>query len=155
VTNCRVCASVATEFDLDGIGLPLCSLHHRFLEEVIETSLATPKERRAIGLLRSQGQTPDLSYEFRCDKSSLSEPHSEIGPKSFEGRSCYDCLAIHLERLREERAKLLAPIDRDPEDQTYLEAVRVRHGQLERGIEIGLIERDEALRVFERWVANV
>lgn len=155
MTNCRVCSSIATEFEIDGIGFPLCSLHHQFVREVIETSVATPKERRAIGLLRKQSQTSEYSYEFRCDGSSVAEPHSEIGSESLEGRSCYDCLAIHLDRIREERAKLLAPIDRDPNDLHYLDAVKVRHGFLERGIEIGLVTRDEALRVFERWVANV
>lgn len=155
MTNCRVCGSIATEFVIDGIRLPFCSLHFGLIQEVVKTSMATPRDRRAIGLLRNQGQTSDLNFEFRCDRSSLAEPHSEIGPENFEGRTCPDCLRLHVERIQEERARLLGPIDYDPEDARYLEAVKVRHGRLEHGIEAGIITREEAVRVFERWVAHV
>jgi len=156
--KCRICSRTA-EINLDETAgnLPLCHAHGELVVEELRNARNLDRASRALGYgLPAYGSRPeDLgdSTELRCDQSTVElNAHRWLGRP---GDACYWCLALHVERLREERARALAPIDYDEQDARYKDEVIRRGRRLTNAATIGLVTRAEALTLFDRWAAHV
>ena len=88
-----------------------------------------------------------------CDHSTVpTEAHSWAG---VPGDVCYWCLSNYVDVYREQRSKLLEPLDVDPMDARYPDEVLRRGRQLANAVGSGLITADEARSTFQRWSENV
>ena len=160
--KCRICSRTAG-INLDETAglLPLCTTHGELVIEELRNARTLDRNARALGfgqpaygrdVLPDGTPTPGV-IELRCDHSTV-----ELDAHRWHGRPgdpCYWCLALHVERLREERDRALAPIEYDEQDARYRDEVIRRGRRLTNAVSIGLVTRAEALNLFDRWSAHV
>jgi hypothetical protein len=155
-TKCRICHRPAVaNMDLDDGRLPVCERHHDYLNEALQAASALSPQDRFVGFgLPLEPINPDQpdNTSVRCDRSTNSNPHTWTG---YAHAPCHWCLTSFVELLRDDRARVLSPLDTDPEDSSYQDAVLRRGQQLVHAMSNGLITRNEAQMVFERLVAHV
>lgn len=150
--KCRVCHRPSVD---DLAGIPVCGRHRTFLLEEITEARGRERHQRLLGFGVPLHNVDDLSSEtlLVCDHSTIpSEAHSWAG---IPGDACYWCLSSYVEVYADKRAKLLGPINLDPEDARYTDEVLRRGREVAAAVGVGLITTDEARSVFERWSAHV
>ena len=150
--KCRVCHRPSVDH-LGGI--PVCHRHRTMLLEHLQEARGLERHQRLLGFGVPLHNVEDLTKEtlLVCDHSSVpSESHSWSG---IPGDACYWCLTNYVEVYTEQRSRLLAPIELEPEDKRYADEVLRRGRQLANAVGIGLITPDEARSTFEKWAAHV
>ena len=153
-TKCRICNRVAVaNLDKDSGLLGVCGLHHDYLVAAMKEAAPKEAQDRFIGFgYPIEEVAPDGFAALRCDKSSVSSPHSWTGQP---GASCHWCLVSFVIMMREHRSTVLQDPESDVEDQRYESECRRKGEALKYAVKIGLVTTEEALNRFDRWVSYV
>lgn len=150
---CRICRRVAVaNLDKAAGKLPFCELHRNFMVKVLEESALLESDKRLIGFGFNL-EAPDAEgyAPLRCDKSTVTEPHSWTG---VAGDVCHFCLVSYSLVAEYQRDILLEDIDLDREDLRYDAAVERKTEALKHGVKVALINKEEALSYFDKWVSS-
>jgi hypothetical protein len=151
--KCRICRRVAVaNLDKAAGKLPFCELHRDFMVKVLEESALLESDKRLIGFGFNL-EAPDAEgyAPLRCDKSTVTEPHSWTG---VAGDVCHFCLVSYSLGAEYQRDILLEDIDLDRDDLRYDAAVERKTEALKRGVKVALINKEEALLYFDKWVSS-
>ena len=150
---CRICRRLAVaNLDRDYGKLPFCGLHRDYVVKVLEESALLEADKRFIGFgFNLEAPEPNGEAPLRCDKSTVTEPHSWTGTP---GAVCHYCLVSYSLVAEYQRDRLLEDIDLDREDIRYDAAVERKTEALKHGVKVGLITKEEALLYFDKWVSS-
>ena len=150
---CRICRRLAVaNLDRDYGKLPFCGLHRDYVVKVLEESALLEADKRFIGFgFNLEAPEPNGEAPLRCDKSTVTEPHSWTGTP---GAVCHYCLVSYSLVAEYQRDRLLEDIDLDREDLRYDAAVERKTEALKHGVKVGLITKEEALLYFDKWVSS-
>ena len=151
--RCRICRRVAVaNLDKASGKLPFCELHRDFMVKVLEESALLEADKRLIGFgFNLEAPEPNGEAPLRCDKSTVTEPHSWTG---IPGAVCHYCLVSYSLVAEYQRDILLEDIDLDREDLRYDAAVERKTEALKHGVKVALITKEEALLYFDKWVSS-
>ena len=152
--RCRICDRLAVaNLDKDSGRLPVCDLHRVYLVAAMTEAAMKEAMNRFIGFgYPIEEVAPDGFAALRCDKSSVSSPHSWTGQP---GASCHWCLMSFVIMMREHRSTVLQDPESDTEDRRYEGECRRKGEALKHAVKIGLVTTEEALNRFDRWVSYV
>jgi hypothetical protein len=151
--RCRICHRPAVaNLDRDYGKLPFCELHRDYLVRVLEESALLESDKRLIGFGFNL-EAPDAEgyAPLRCDKSTVTEPHSWTGKP---GAVCHYCLVSYSLVAEYQRDRLLEDIELDREDLRYDAEVERKTEALKHGVKVALITKEEALSYFDKWVKS-